>query len=311
MRPWLVGLVAALLLVGCAAAPTGSPAGRDGLTIAVTTSVLGDVVGELAGDAATVEVLMPPGADPHAFALSAARAEQLRDADLVVSNGLGLEEGMLDALAAAEADGVRVVAAADLVPSRVIDRDEDDHDHGHDHADGDPHIWFDAGLMAEVVEALAAELATIDPDGAEGWTQRGAALADRYRDLDAEVRDLLAAVPPERRVLVTNHDSFAYFARAYDFEVVGTVLPGGGTLGEASAAELERLAELVEQHGIDVLFTEEGTSSQVVEAVAREVGPHVTVVPLPSDALSDPDGEAGTYEAYLRTTATRIAEALS
>lgn len=297
MRTVLTRLaVAVAVLPGLAACADGDEADGDGATIVVTTSILGDVVRNLVGDAADVEVIMPPGSDPHDFAPSAQQASALRDADVLVVNGLGFEAGLVDTIEAAEADGVRVVTATDgveLLPSG-----------------DDPHFFTDPRRMRDAAAHLARELsehvAGLDAPAVEQRVEQYLADLDA---LDAEVERILAAVPPERRTLVTNHEVFGYFADRYDFEVLGAIIPGGSTLAEPSAAELADLAHEIAEAGVPAIFAETSAPSRLADALAAE-GTDVEVVELFSESLGDADSEGGTYLAMMRTNATRIAAAL-
>lgn len=313
--------VAASLTAGACA--DGAAGDGDRPLVMVTTAILGDVVDELAGDDIDVDVLMPRGADPHSFEASARQAARLRGADLVVANGLGLEERLLDALASARDDGVPIVEIGPLVDPLPIgeggrghdeehgdeaheDGDEADHEH---EGDFDPHVWMDPLRMEEAVAAIGSRLEELIPDVA--WDER----VDRYR---AEIRathdsidELVAAVPPERRKLVTDHDSLAYFAARYGFEVVGTVVPGTSTLGAPSAGDLARLAELVRAEGVPAIFVESTQATRLADALADEVGVEIEVVTLFAGTLDEASAEAGTYLGMLVTDARRVAEALS
>ena len=168
---------------------------------------------------------MPPNADPHDFAASAQQAASMRDADALVVNGLGFEEGLLDTIEAAEADGVPVIEATDAIePLPLGDGD-------------DPHLFTDPVRMQQAATFIAAELADAVPalDTAAVQERQVAAYAADLDALDAEVEELLAVVPAEDRLLVTNHEVFGYFADRYDFEVIGAIIPGGSTLAEPSA----------------------------------------------------------------------------
>lgn len=339
VRVAAVGALAAAL-VACgdddaattAAGPEQETAPAAG-TVVVTTSILGDVVENLVGNRAEVEVIMPPGADPHDFAPSARQAASMREADLLVVNGLGFEEGLLSAIEGAVEGGAVVVEATaavttiELAGGRSHD-DEDDGDglddeddgHGHDDEDdgpghddegADPHVFTDPARMVDVVEDLAEALAEhvegLDDDAfrnrVEGY------LAD-LRDLDAEIEAMVAEVPEDRRVLVTNHDSIGYFADRYDFEVLGVVTPGGSTLAEPGAADIAELARLVEAEGVPAVFAETSAPARLAEALAAEVG-DVEVVELFSESLGEAGSGAETYLDMMRTNARRIVEALS
>jgi zinc/manganese transport system substrate-binding protein len=315
-------VLAAFLVGGCSGgAPSAEPASTDapadsgGLHVVVTTTILGDVVRDLVGDVGDVQVLMQPGQDPHAFQPSAQQAQRLRSADLVVANGLDLEEPLLDLLAAVEADGVPVLRVGEYVDPLLAGEDADDHDdhadeddHGHDHGPEDPHFWQDPLRMATAVEVLADHLAGIT--GADDWHERGAALAADLRAVHEEVADRLADIPADRRVLVTSHDNLAYFAARYDLEVVGTVIPGTSTQAAASAAGFAELAGLVRELGVPAIFAETTRATDLAEALAEEVGRDVAVVTLYTDALGPPGSGADTYVGMLRTNAARIADAL-
>ena len=190
--------------------------------------------------------------------------------------------------------------------------DEDGHDHddheGHDHGSHDPHVWMDPLRVAEAAELIAEKLANLD--SSVDWMANATAYADQLRALDAEVVSTLAAVSEDRRKLVTNHDAFGYFAERYDFEVVGTVIPGGSTLADPSSAELAELVEVLVDENINVIFTETTEPAALAEAVASEVD-DVAVVELFTGSLSEPEAGAETYIDYVRTNASRIADALS
>ncbi|WP_341252168.1 metal ABC transporter substrate-binding protein [Euzebya pacifica] len=296
-------------------------AAADGLVVVTATNILADLTARLVGDHGTVTALMPVGADPHSFQLSSAQGQQLRDADIVVANGLGLEEGMLDALESAAEEGVEVVSLAETVTTPEEDQteeeghaEEEDHaeeGHEHDHADGDPHFWMDPVRVAEAIEDLALHLAEVDDNATEEeWAARAEVLVAELHALDEEVEEILSVVADDRRVLVTNHDSYDYFADAYDFEVLGTVIPGGGTLAEPSAADLEILVEDIRDAGVTAIFTETTDPSRLAEVVAEEVGEEIAVVQLVGGSLTDADGPAATYADYMRHNATLIADAL-
>ena len=323
-----------LLAAGCGGTAAGVADRTDGggsageqPSVVVTTSILGDVVRTLVQGDAEVEVLMPPGSDPHSFSPSAAQADAMRQADLLVVNGAGAEEGMLDVIQAAEDDGTPTFEAISAVDT-IGFGDEHGHaeDEGHsedeshseeetddDHTGGaDPHFWQDPSRMASVVTALADRLAEVESSvDAEEWTARGEALAEQMVELDAEVEEILSEVPEDRRLLVTNHEAFGYFADRYGFEILGTVIPGGGTLAEPSASALEDLTHTIGESGVTAVFAESSNPSALAEAVAAEVGADVEIVPLFSDSLSE-DGEGGaTYEEFMRSNATAIAGALT
>jgi zinc/manganese transport system substrate-binding protein len=337
----------------------------DDLLVVATTSVLGDIVTELVQDDGTVEVIMPPGVDPHGFEPSARDAALLRDADLVIANGLQLEENLVSALEAAEEDGVAVFEVAGHLDPIDFDwdgphdqghdddghghdeddghghdeddghghdeddghghddddhgheddghghdeddghgHDDDDHgydddDHGHAHGPEDPHVWHDPVRMADGVELIAEELAAIsEVVDADEWQQRADDYNEQLLAVHEEVEEILADVPDENRKLVTNHDAFGYLAVRYDFEVLGTVIPGSSTDAETNPQAFAELIETVEEAGVPAIFSEniEGDrlSAQLASEVVDRGDLEIEVVELYSDALGE-SGDGATY----------------
>jgi len=267
--------------------------------VVVTTNILGDVVRNLVGDDAEVEVIMPPNSDPHDFAASARQAAAMREADVLVVNGLRFEEGLSDTIEAAEADGVVVVAATDAI--EPIDFEE---------GVQDPHLFTDPVRMRQAAELIADELAEQIPElDTPAYQERVDAYLVALDALDAEVVALLADIAPERRVLLTNHEVFGYFADRYDFEVLGAIIPGGSTLAEPSAADLTDLVNQIEERDVPALFADTSSPSRLADALAAE-GSDVEVVELFSESLGEKGGDGDTYIGMVRANAERIAMAL-
>lgn len=311
-------LAAALLLTGCGSDPAPDPDSGPGLgadsqpddastdaplQIVATTSILGDVVSNIVGPDARVQVIMEPGVDPHSFAASASQAQILREADLVVANGLGLEESLVDTLASAEEDGAMILYVAEHMEPVSYEEVAP--------SPRDPHVWLDPQRMAVGAGVIAAAVAEVDDILDDGeWTARGQAYAQDLATLDSELVETLEVVPPQRRKLVTNHDSFGYFARRYDFEVIGTVIPGSSTQVDTSAASFVELAGLIEQEGVPAIFTETSSSDRLASALNQEVAGGVDVVELYSGSLGASGSGAETYIDMMRFNANAIARAL-
>lgn len=311
-----VRLAGAAAVVLASALPSGCGSGANGgggaagsaagvPVIVATTGIWADVVANIACDgAAEVITLIPPGGDPHAFEPSLADRGRLGDADLVVANGLGLEEGLDDTLQAVEKEGVQVFAVGDHVTTLRIGTDGAvDPDEG-----ADPHIWFDPARVLEAVPVLADALVQAGVERVE--VERCAAAYSReLTTIDTAVEAALWVVPEDRRRLVTNHDSLAYFADRYGFEVIGTVIPSPSTLAETNPAEIEELAQLIEDAGVPAVFAEAQHSSADADALASRVG-DIEVVTLYSGSLGEKGSGAETYLGLLQTDADLIAGAL-
>jgi zinc/manganese transport system substrate-binding protein len=309
-----LAVVASSLAAGCGSSggdTTATTADPGRPVVLVTYSVLGDVVRQLVGEAATVEVIIPNGQDPHEYAASAHDVEQMGSAALVVANGLDLEEGLVEPLEQVEDDGVPVFRAADHVTVRDLGADEDAHDEDahdddagdeHAHEGADPHLWTDPLTMAEMAPALGEQLSAslgVDMNARVAIFQREMAALDR------EVREIVAAVPAGECILVTGHDSLGYFAQRYGCTVVGAIVPSLSSTAEASAKDLAELLDTIDEIGVGAIFTEVGTPAQVAEQIADEAG--VPLVELPSHTLPD----AGGYHAFIVDVATKIADGLT
>jgi len=297
--------------------PTSAQA-QDAPSVVVTTTVLGSVVGEILtcalGDDSSMSVLMPIGADPHDFQASSAQVALMASADLVVANGLGLEEGVVDAIENVEADGVSVLEIAALVDPlpfgeehEEVHSEEESHD-DHGHGEFDPHFWFDMERMALAAELIGAELAV---NGDESFASCGESVAGEIRATDVLVADTLSSVQEANRVLVTDHDALGYLAERYDFDVVGVVIPGGSTLGDANSSDLADLVATIQNEGVRAIFGNTAGSPALLETLAAEVGGDVQVVELFVGSLGGPGSGAESYAEMMMTNATRIASALA
>ena len=295
---------AAALTLAATACGSDDPAsnGADVPVVYVTTGILGDITANVVGDLAEVEVVLPPGADPHDYEPSAQQVAAMTDADLVIANGLGLEGGLEATLDTVEEAGVPVVEIApELAPIPF----------GDDGGSEDPHVWMDPDRMVTATERIATEVAAATGIDPAVLTQQAEDYAAEITAADEEIQSRLAAVPDDRRTLVTSHEAFGYFAERYAFEIIGVVIPGGSTTAEPSAAAIAELAEAMAAAGVPAVFTDSSGSPELAEALAAEVGGDVEVVELYSESLGEPGSGADTYLGLITTNAERIASALT
>lgn len=304
--------IAALLATSVAACGSDSSANTDKPRVIATTTILGDLVSQVAGDSVEVEVLMPPGADPHEFEASVAQAARIRSASLVVANGLGLEERLEGTLDAAKADGVTVYEVGPELDPLPMEEESGEHAEaeGEDHGEFDPHFWLDPDRMAMAAGLVATQLANATGLDAAPFQERAARYAADAIAAGQEADAILAAVPADQRLLVTNHDALGYFARRFNLTVLGTVIPGGSTLAEPSAADISAIADALAATDVNAVFSENTVSPRLVEAVAAEVGRNIIVVELFTDSLGDPGSGADTYAGLITTDATLVANGL-
>ena len=305
MHHTVLGFLFVVLLAGCG--PDGSAArgdlGERPVRIVTTTSMIADLAREIGGERVEVTGLMGPGVDPHLYNASEGDVGRMMEADLILYNGLHLEGKMADLLARMEN---RAAAVTDGIErERLLDSPTYAGSY-------DPHVWMDVALWKEAARTAAERLATLDTAHAEGYHERAAAYLVRLDSLDAAVRAQAARVPEAQRVLVTAHDAFGYFGRAYGFTVRG--LQGISTATEAGTADVQALAAFVAEREVPAMFVESSVPARAIEAVREAVQAHGHEVVIGGNLYSDALGGAGsgaeTYEGMIRHNADTIVGAL-
>ena len=308
MRPSLVRGLSAVLLpllaAGCIA--EGQARTADGRVDAVaTTGMIGDAVARIGGDRVRVVALMGPGVDPHLYKARAGDVRRIAAADVIFYNGLHLEAALGEVFEEM-AERTRTVAVTRGIPeARLLSPPEFAYAH-------DPHVWFDVGLWTEVVREVARALEAEDPAGAETYRRNAAAYLAELEALDAWVARRIAELPRERRVLVTAHDAFNYFGRAYGVEVRG--LQGISTAAEAGTADVQGLAAFIVARRLPAVFVESSIPRRTVEAVQAAVRARGFEVRIGGSLYADAMGDAGTpegsYVGMVRHNVNTLVEAL-
>jgi zinc/manganese transport system substrate-binding protein len=270
----------------------------------VSFSILGDMVARIGGERVAVTTIVGPNADSHIYEPRPSDAATVTAADIFFINGLGFE-GWMDRLVEATGYGGPLVVASDGVAAHAVDEhghEHDDHDHGdddhdhehdsHDHGESDPHAWQSLANGVLYARNIATGLCAVDAEGCAVYTANAEAYAGEMLALDATIRARLAAVPAERRKVITTHDAFGYFAEAYG---VTFLAPEGiSTDAEPSAAGVARLILQIRNEGVSALFIENMSDPRLVEQIADETGVKLGGA-LYADALSATDGPAPTY----------------
>ena len=313
-------LASLVLVAGCngsAASPSPSESSEAAAdyTVIATTSVFADLAQLALGNNVTIETIVPAGVDVHTFEPSPADAQKLAGADLIVMNGLGLDEWALSLLEAAgksEEDVLELAEGIDESNAWVyLEGEEHDEEEGeehseeegeeHGHGGTDPHIWLDPKGAAIYVNRIAARVAAELPERAAAIeSARDAGLAE-IATLDEELRVGFTAVEASARKIVTFHDAFGYFARAYEIEIVGVAVEAPGQ--EPSAKEIAALIDAIKAAGVTSVFSEAQFPSKVLDQVAAETGATV-LENLYSDALGD--APANSYLGAMRANASAI-----
>ncbi|MFH8662380.1 zinc ABC transporter substrate-binding protein AztC [Streptomyces afghaniensis] len=304
-------LLAALLTLALAGAGTGCTSGDDRPRVVVTTNILGDITEEIVGDEADVTVLMKPNADPHSFGLSAVQAAELERADLVVFNGLGLEENVLRHVEAARESGVATFEAGKAVDPLTFQA-HDDGGPEEEAGQPDPHFWTDPDRVRKAV-GLIADQVVEHVDGVDEKAIRDN--ADRYdgqlADLTTWMEKSFGRIPEQRRALVTNHHVFGYLAERFGFRVVGAVIPSGTTLASPSSSDLRSLTEAMREAGVRTVFADSSQPKRLAEVLRTELGNQTRVVELYSESLTEKGEGAGTYLQMMRANTTAMTDGLT
>ncbi|WP_197525342.1 metal ABC transporter solute-binding protein, Zn/Mn family [Pseudobythopirellula maris] len=296
-------LTLVLSVVGC-----GRAADDGRLTIVATTGPVGDAVMRVVGDRAEVRVMMGPGVDPHLYREQPSDLVALDAADVVVYSGLHLEGRLgevFDGLARRktviaitagleEADDPRLLSPPDFAGYH------------------DPHVWHDAAMWADCIGYLAERMAEHDPQGAEAYRANAADYRAELLELDGECRERIATIPAAQRRLVTAHDAFAYFSRAYGLESVG--LKGVSTEDEIDLGRMAEVVDLIVENQVPCVFVESAVAPRVVESLiepCRQRGHEVRIGgELFADALGPEDSGADTYVGMLRANVATIVAGL-
>ncbi len=296
----VVALLAAAAASGCGSSDDEGGGSGDRVQVVATTMQLQDFARQVGGDRVDVSGILGPDDEPPEYEPTPGDADALADARVIVENGAGLDDWLSDLRANAPGDAGVVTATdgIDLLPTEE------------EGFPGDPHVWHDPALAARMVDTIAAGLAEADPDGADTYAANAARYTAELDEMAAGIREIFAPIPPERRLLVTSHDAFGYFARAYGLPQEGTVLPSVTTETEPSAKEIQALIDEIRATGVRVIFTEEAIDPRLERQVADEAG--VTVdASLYADALGEPGSETGTFIGAELANARAMARAWS
>jgi ABC-type Zn uptake system ZnuABC Zn-binding protein ZnuA len=312
----LGALLAACRPAGQAAIQPTSQATQAGgattaLKVIAAETFLADIAQNVAGDRVKIESLMPIGVDPHGFEPTPTDVAKITDSNVLIINGGGVEEFMAEVLENAGGQRAVIEASAGLTqrePREGEHAEEDEADHGHEH-EGDPHFWLDPNNVIMYVENIRDGLSTADPAGAATYAANAAAYIVKITELDRWIADRVAEVPEGNRLLVTNHESFGYFADRYGFQVIGTVVPSVSTGSAPSAQQLARLIDHIKETGAKAIFLETGTNPQLAQQVAKETGSKV-ITNLYSHSITEPSGPAPTYIEMMKSNTEAIVTAL-
>lgn len=263
---------------------------QDRIPVVASFSILGDFVREVGGNRVALTTLVGPDGDGHTYQPTPANAKAVADAKVVFVNGLGFE-GWFPRLVDASGTKAPIVEATKGLTAR---KGSDD---GHDHGDVDPHVWQSVPNARIMVANVRDGLIAADPSGKAIYEANAADYLAKLAALDNDIRTLIATIPPQRRRIITSHDAFGYFAATYGVEFIAP--QGVSTETEASAKDVARIIRQIKKDKVAAVFLESISDPRLMQQIAEETGARIGD-PVYSDALSKPDGPAGTYIAMMR-----------
>lgn len=308
--PVLVAVILALMVSvmisfnGCAAENTKKENNK--IKLVATTTMLSDLAKNIGGEKVEVTGLMGTGIDPHLYQASAGDVSSLQKADVVLYNGIHLEGKMSDIFATLEEQNKTVITVEDALQESDLIRSEDSE------TNFDPHIWFDVSLWKKAAVHLVDELSVYAPDSKEVFAENLKNYLEELNGLEEFIQEKLISLPKEKRILVTAHDAFSYFGRAYDFEVKG--LQGISTETEAGTQDISVMAGFIAENQIKAVFVESSVSPKTIEALQAAVkskGFETAIGgSLYSDSLGDKESGADTYIETFKANVETIVSAL-
>ena len=288
----------------------GGAASGQPLEIVTTTDFLADWARNIGGDSVNVFSLLPTGADPHSFEPGPRDVARIAEADVVLSVGLGLEASWLqDLILNAGADPSKIITVGEAIEPIEISEEDKEGDEDH-HGEGpiDPHFWFDVVRAQQAINHISTRLPALDQSRGDMYLTSASAYNHQLGELHSWIQIETTRIPPDRRLLITSHDSFQYFGQRYGYQIVGTVIPATTTESESSPQHITSIIETVREHNQRVIFGETTVSERLANTIASETG--ATLVRLYSGNLGPEGSGAETYIDMMRTNVNRIVEAL-
>lgn len=300
-------LLLAALAAGCSPGPGNAPSSPGGrIRVTTTVTMVSDLVKQVGGDRVEVYGLMGPGVDPHLYKAAAADVSHLQNADVIFYSGLLLEGKMQDVFAKMARTKRHVYAVTEAIPQDKLLEPPEFAGHY------DPHVWFEVPLWAMCIETVVKGLSEFDSKSQGYFEKRGQEAKMRLGELHQWALNKAGELPKEKRILVTSHDAYNYFGRAYEFQVVG--LQGISTVEEANVAARAKLTEFIRQNQVKAIFVETSVSPAAIKRISEDAGVKVGGE-LFSDAMGTPGQiengyDLGTYEGMIKHNLTTIVQAL-
>lgn len=299
---WMVavGVILGVSLSGCESTST-NPTGTDNQpNVVATSTIITDLTEQVGGDEIELTGILKPGADPHVYEPVPTDSQVLEEADLILYNGYNLEPGLIKQMNSAGVNAKKFAVGEVVTPF--------DFDY-QGRREPDPHVWGDAENAIQMVNAIRDQLIELSPENEEEFTENAAQLTAELEQVDAWIAQQIQTIPANQRQLVTTHDAFQYYARAYGLEAAGTLI-GISTEEQPSAQTVKSLVDSVEESNVPAIFAETTINPALIRTVAKEAGVKLADQELYSDSLGAPESEADTYVKMLVANTRTIVEAL-
>ena len=298
-----LGILLPVALFGCAqpGANRAAPGADDKPQVVATSTIITDLAEQVGGDEIQLTGILQPGADPHVYEPVPADSQVLEKADLILYNGYNLEPGIIRLMNAAGLRG-RKLAVGEVVQPLQLEK-------GKGEIVPDPHVWGDVENSIQMVNAIRDALIELSPEDKEQFTENAARLTAELKQLDSWIGQQIQTIPAERRKLVTTHDAFQYYSRAYGLSIVGTLI-GISTEEQPSARTVQRLVEAVKAAGVPAVFAETTINPALIKTVAEEAGVKLAPRQLYSDSIGAPGSDGDSYIKMMEANTRTIVEAL-
>ena len=255
-------------------------------------SFLADITKNVSGTRLEIDTLIPLGLDPHSFEPSPGDVAKITESDILIINGAGFEEWLEDIITGAN-EKIIIVECSKGLKNRK----------------GDPHFWLDPNLVKVYVQNIRDALIESDPQGKDLYNKNAEEYTARLIELDRWIAEAVKKIPEDKRLLVTNHESFGYYADRYGFKVIGTIIPGSSSASSPSAKEISELIEKIKATGAKAIFLETGSDPKIANQIARETNIKI-VTELYTHSITEPDGPAPTYIDMIEFNTNEIVESL-
>jgi ABC-type Zn uptake system ZnuABC Zn-binding protein ZnuA len=303
MRRLLIIIFASFLLVACQAGEKQST-DNSSIHVLAVESFLADIAQNVAGDAFVVDTLIPVGVDPHGFEITPQDLVKIQNADILIINGCGFESWIQDSLSNVISGKIVIESCKGLVP-RIPGANEISGNPGLP----DPHYWLDPVQVIQYVKNIRDGFISFNPEQKELYTTNSEKYINQLEELDRWIEKSVAFIPLDQRKIITNHESFGYFADRYHFQIIGTIIPSISSEASPSAQQLTELVNRIQLTGTKVIFLETGSNPQLADQIAAEIKIKV-VSNLFTHSLTSQDGNAPTYIEMMKWNTNQIVEAL-